>query len=90
MHSEQCAYGSVAEVNLVANDNEWKVFSITWTRLDEKLVTPALQGLERVGNGDIVDQNAAVGAAVECYTQTLKPFLARRVPDLRKVHYCHL
>ena len=79
---DSSAYCSVAEVNLVADDNKRKVFGISWTGLDEELVPPALQRLERVWNGNVVDENAAVGTAVERNAEALESFLSRRVPDL--------
>jgi len=79
----QCTYRSVAEVNLVANDNERKVFGVTWACLDEELVAPTLQGLERVWNGHVIDQDAAVGTPVERNAEALKPLLSGCVPDLQ-------
>jgi len=76
-------YCSVAEVNLVANDDKRKVLGIAWTSLDEKFISPALKCLECVGNGDVVDQDAAVGTAVERNAEALEPFLSCRVPDLQ-------
>jgi len=76
------AYSSVAEVDLVADDNKREVLGISRTRLDEELVSPALQCLESVGNGHVVDQDAAVGAAVERYAQALETLLTGSVPDL--------
>ena len=35
------------------------------TRLDEELVSPAVERLEGGGYGDVVTEDAAVGAAVE-------------------------
>ena len=80
---DQSAYSSVTEVNLVADDNEWKVLGIAWASLNKKLISPALKCLKCVGDSDIVDQDAAIGAAVERYTEALKPFLSSRVPDLK-------
>ena len=80
-------YCSVAEVNLVANDNKRKVFGVAWARLDEEFVAPALQGLERVWNGHVVDKDAAVGTPVERNAETLEPLLSGCVPDLQ--HECN-
>ena len=73
---------SRVEVNLVADDNKWEVVGVPWTRLDQELVPPAVQRAERVGRRHVVDEDAAVGAAVERDAETLKPLLPRRVPDL--------
>jgi len=59
------------------------VFCVTWTSLNEKLISPALKRLERVRNGDIVDQDAAVGTPVERNAKTLEALLTGRVPDLQ-------
>ena len=77
------AYSSVTEVNLVANDHERKVLGVAWASLDEKLVSPALKCLKRVGHSDVVHQDAAVGSPVERHTETLKPLLSSCVPDLK-------
>jgi hypothetical protein len=50
--------------------------------LDEELVAPGVEGLEGLGRVDVVDQDAAVGAAVEGYTERLETFLAGCVPEL--------
>ena len=54
------------------------------TRLDEELVSPAVERLEGGGDGDVVDEDAAVGAAVEGDAQRLESLLPRRVPDLHR------
>jgi len=83
---EYCAYCSVTEVNLVADDNKRKVLGVSRASLNEKFISPALKCLECVWNGDIIDKNAAVGTTVECNTQTLEPFLSSCVPDLQHLH----
>jgi len=76
-------YRSVLEVNLVTNDNEWKVLRISWTCLDEKLVPPAVKCLECVWHGDIKDKYTAVCTSVECNTQALEALLTCSVPNLK-------
>ena len=45
------------------------------TCLDEELVAPAVERLEGGGDGDVVDEDAAVGAAVESDTEGLESLL---------------
>lgn len=81
-------YLSVFEVNLVSQHNEGEVFRIPGTGLDEKLISPTIEGFERVGGSNVKDQNAAVCASVEGHAEGLEPLLACRVPDLRETtHY---
>ena len=87
------AHGAVLEVELVADDDEREVLGVARTRLDEELVAPRVERLERVGRRHVVDEHAAVGAAVERDAQRLKTLLARRVPDLHRhqpVAHLHL
>lgn len=77
---------SVFEVNLVSQHDKGEVLGVPGTGLDEKLVSPAVKGLERVGGGDVEHQDAAVGASVEGHAQGLEPLLPRRVPNLPKTH----
>jgi len=66
------------------------VFRIARACLDEELIPPTLKGLESVGDGDIVDQDATVCASIECYPEALKPLLTSCVPDLHKEHICDM
>jgi hypothetical protein len=66
---------AIGQVDLVADDDKRKVFRVPWRCLYEKLVAPALQILERLRRGDIVAQNAAVGATVERHAQALESLL---------------
>lgn len=75
-------HASRFEVHLVAEHDERKVIRITRTRLDQKLVAPRFQVLERIGSGYIEDQHTAVGASIEGNAQRLKAFLASCVPNL--------
>jgi len=84
--TDHSTHRSVTKINLVANDNKRKVLGIAWTRLYQKFIAPALQRLERVWNGDVVDEDAAVGAPVERNAETLEPLLSSRVPDLQHSH----
>lgn len=73
---------SVFEVDLVSQHNKGEVFGIPGTGLDEKLISPAIQGFECVGGSHIKHQNAAVCASVEGHAKRLEPFLSGCVPDL--------
>ena len=81
---EEKTHRSVLEVDLVADDNKGEVLRIAWTRLNEKLVTPAVEGLECVRHGHVKDEYTAVGASVEGDAQALEPLLAGSVPDLKR------
>ena len=54
-----------------------------WARLDEELISPSVESLERLGAVNVVDEYTAVRAAVEGNTQRLEALLPRRVPQLR-------
>lgn len=73
---------SVFQINLVANDYEGEIFRVTWAGLDEEFVSPTVEGLERIGIGDIVDKYTTVGSSIKCYSETLESFLTSCVPNL--------
>ena len=52
-------------INLVAEDDEGEVLRVMWTSLNEELVPPAVESLERLGAVDVVDEYTAVRAAIE-------------------------
>lgn len=54
--------------------------------LHEELVPPAVEGLEALARVDVVDQYAAIGAAVERNAERLEALLAGSVPQLHR-HY---
>lgn len=62
-----------------------KVGRIAGRGLDQKLVAPAVQSFEALGVVDVVDEDAAVGAAVKGNAQRLEAFLAGRIPQLSQV-----
>jgi hypothetical protein len=70
------------EIDLVTQNNEWEVIGISWSSLDQELITPAIQILESLGNIDIEDQDTAISSSVESNTQTLESFLTSSIPDL--------
>ena len=72
----------LAHVDLVPQHHEREGFRVAWRGLNQKLVAPAVEGLEGLGAVDVVDQHAAVGAAVEGDAERLEAFLARGVPEL--------
>ncbi len=53
--------------------------------MNQKLVAPAVQSFEALGVVDVVDEDAAVGAAVKGNAQRLEAFLAGRIPQLSQV-----
>ena len=75
-------YYSAFQVDLVAKDDKWKVLRVPWTCLNEELVSPALERIERLEDGNVVDENAAVHAEVERYSEVLKPLSTSGVPNL--------
>jgi len=58
-------YGSVVQVNLVANHDKWEIFWIAGTGLYKELISPAVQCLECVWHGHVEHQYAAIGTSVE-------------------------
>ena len=56
-------------VDLVAQHDEGEVLRVPGAGLDEELVPPTVQGLERLGAVDIVNEDAAVRTAVKRDTE---------------------
>ena len=77
---------SAVEIDLVANDDERQVVGPARPGLYHEDVVPTVQLPERRRRGDVVDQDAAVGAAEVAGGQAVKPFLSRRVPYLMYVY----
>ena len=75
-------YHSACQVDLVAKDDKWKVLRVPWSRLNEELVSPALERIERLEDGNVVDENAAIRAAVERHSEAFKPLMTSGVPNL--------
>ncbi len=70
-HGPLCADGSlvVADIDLVPQDDEGEGFGVSRRGLDEEFVAPGIESLEGFGRVDVVDEDAAVGAAVEGYAE---------------------
>lgn len=80
-------------INLVAQYYERETLRIPWGCLNQELVAPRVKRIEGFGRVDVVNQHAAVGAAVEGYAEGLEAFLPGRVPELQgynAVVYCDL
>jgi hypothetical protein len=76
----------VAQVYLIAEDDEREGFGVARRRLDQELVAPGVEGFEGFRRVDIVDEDATVGSAIEGYAQGLETFLSRCIPELgRKI-----
>lgn len=75
-------YAACFEIHFVAENDKRKVIRIPRTRLDQKLIAPRFQILERIGSRNVEYQNATVGTSVEGNAQRLEAFLASSVPDL--------
>ena len=73
---------TLLHVNLVAEDDERKVLGIMWTRLDEELVPPAVQRLERLCAVDIVYEHTTIRSSVVSHTERLEALLPSRIPEL--------
>lgn len=69
-------------INLVSQYYEWEVLGITRAGLNQEFVSPAVQGLKRLGAIDIVYEDTAVGTSVESDSQGLESFLSGSVPQL--------
>jgi restriction endonuclease len=58
------------------------VFGVAWRRLNEELVAPRIERLERVGVRHVEHEYAAIRAAIERHAKRLKALLTRRIPYL--------
>ena len=56
-------------VNLVPKDHKREVLWVMWASLDEELVSPTVESLERLCTVYIVYEYTAVCTTVECYTE---------------------
>ena len=74
------------KIQFVAQNENWHVVWILWLRLLNEVLPPSVQILKTLRVGDVVYDAAAIGSSVECAAQTLKPFLASSVPDLKHAH----
>jgi hypothetical protein len=72
----------LTQINFIAEHHKRKSLGITRRGLNEELVAPGVESLEGFGAVDVVDQNAAVSAAVEGYAERLEALLSGRVPEL--------
>lgn len=83
-HGPLCADGSpvIADVDFIPEDDEGEGFWVARGGLDEEFVAPGIERLEGFGRVDVVDEDAAVGAAVEGYAEGLEALLACGVPEL--------
>lgn len=69
-------------INLVTEDNKGEVLGIVWTRLDEKLVAPAVQRLEGFCTVDVVYEYTAICASIIGHAERLEALLPSRIPEL--------
>lgn len=69
-------------IDLVAQHDEGEVLGVPGARLNEELVPPTVQSLERLGAVDVINKNAAVSTTVERNTEGLESLLASSVPQL--------
>jgi hypothetical protein len=67
-------------INLVTQHDEGEILRIPGAGLDEELVPPTVQCLERLGTVDVIYEDTAVRTAVERDTKGLESFLAGSVP----------
>jgi histone H3/H4 len=70
------------DIDLVAQHHKRKTIGVSGRRLDQELVAPAIERIERLAVVDIVHEHAAVGAAVEGHSEGLETFLAGGIPEL--------
>lgn len=81
----------VAQVRLVAQNNERKVRWVLRLSLGQELLPPHIQGVETAQGCDIKHQHAAVAPSVQRCAQRLEPLCACCVPDLINTHtHTHL
>jgi len=70
-------------IDLVAQHDEGEVLGVPGAGLDEELVPPTVQGLKRLCAVDVVNEDAAVRAAIERDTEGLESFLTGGIPQLQ-------
>lgn len=69
-------------IDLVAQHDEREVLRVPRASLNEELISPTVQGLERLGAVDVINEDAAVRTAVERDTEGLESLLTSSVPQL--------
>ena len=69
-------------VNLVAEDNKWKVLRIMRTCLNKKLIAPAVERLKRLCAVNVIHEHTAVRPSVVGHAQRLEALLPSRIPEL--------
>jgi len=69
-------------IDLVPQHDEGEVLGIPGASLDEELVPPAVQGLERLGTVDVVNEDTAIRATIERDTEGLESLLTGSIPQL--------
>lgn len=69
-------------IDLVSQYDEGEVLGVTRAGLNEELVPPTVQSLERLGAVDVVHEDTAVRSTVERDAQGLESFLTRSIPQL--------
>lgn len=72
-----------AHIHFVPQHHEREAVGVPRAGLDQELVAPGVEGLEGLGRVDVVDEDAAVGAAVEGDAEGLEAFLTGGVPELK-------
>ena len=71
---------TLLHINLIAQHDEGEVLRVPGAGLDKELIPPTVQGLERLGAVDVVNEDTAVRAAVERDSERLESFLTSSVP----------
>jgi len=69
-------------IDLVTQHDEGEVLRVPGASLDEEFVPPTVQGLERLGAVDVVNEDTAVGAAIKRDTEGLESLLTGSIPQL--------
>ena len=70
-------------IQLVAKADEGERLRVLWPRILYEAIPPSGQSLERLRIRDVVDQGAAISAAVEGVAERLELLLPRRIPNLQ-------
>ena len=73
-------------IQLVAKADEGERLRILRPRILDEAVPPSRQSLERLRIRDVVDQGAAISAAVEGVAERLELLLPCRIPNLQRHH----
>lgn len=72
--------------NIVRTTYEWEALGVHRASLDQELIPPAVESVETLRIVNVVNEHAAISAAVKGDAQRLEAFLSGGVPELHLVN----